>query len=141
MRDMILRTVKGLITPGCLLIALTLLGCAETDTGVAEAERAWQIGPFEKYEGNPILTPQGATWEAKDVFNPAAWTDGETVYMLYRAEDTTGVGRWNGTSRIGLATSRDGLRFELVLAADFELVLAADQFVVSRPTPATDRKS
>ena len=108
-----LRTVKGLITSGCLLLAASvLMGCAETDTGVAEAEHAWQVGPFEKYEGNPILTPQGETWQAKDVFNPAAWTDGETVYMLYRAEDTTGVGRWNGTSRIGLATSRDGLRFE-----------------------------
>ena len=72
----------------------------------------WQIGPFEKYDGNPILTPRGTTWEAKDVFNPAAWTDGETVWLLYRAEDTTGAGVWNGTSRIGLAASRDGLHFD-----------------------------
>ncbi len=123
-----LRTVKGLITPGCLLLAASvLMGCAETDTDTGVAEHAWQVGPFEKYEGNPILTPQGETWQAKDVFNPAAWTDGETVYMLYRAEDTTGVGRWNGTSRIGLATSRDGLRFErdpepvLVPSEDWEI--------------------
>lgn len=72
----------------------------------------WQLGPFEKYDGNPILTPQGSTWEAKDVFNPAAWSDGETIYMLYRGEDSTGIGDWNGTSRIGLATSTDGIHFE-----------------------------
>jgi predicted GH43/DUF377 family glycosyl hydrolase len=73
---------------------------------------AWQLGPFVRYEGNPILEPRGDTWEAKDVFNPSVWTDGETVWLLYRAEDNTGRGHWNGTSRIGLATSRDGLRFE-----------------------------
>lgn len=72
----------------------------------------WQLGPFAKYDGNPILTPRGEGWEAKDVFNPAAWSDGESVWLLYRGEDTTGVGRWNGTSRIGLARSADGIRFE-----------------------------
>jgi len=92
-----------------LLAAGIQAGCAGPESGAAEA--AWQVGPFEKYEGNPILTPRGTTWEAKDIFNPAAWTDGETVWMLYRAEDTTGIGRWSGTSRIGLATSRDGLHF------------------------------
>ncbi len=91
-----------------LLAALLLPGCAGE---AAEETDAWQLGPFEKYAQNPILTPQGATWEAKDVFNPAAWTDGETLWLLYRAEDSTGIGQWNGTSRIGLATSTDGLRF------------------------------
>ena len=70
---MFFSNVKGRTLPGYLLVAVSiLLGCAEADTGVTEAERAWQIGPFQKYEGNPILTPQGETWEAKDVFNPAA---------------------------------------------------------------------
>src|SRR5690554_2469782 len=72
----------------------------------------WQLGGFVKYEGNPILTPQGDSWEAKDVFNPAAWSDGEQIYMLYRGEDSTGIGDWNGTSRVGLATSGDGFHFE-----------------------------
>lgn len=71
----------------------------------------WQLGPFEKYKHNPIITPQGNSWEAKDVFNPAAWTDGDTVYMIYRAEDSTGIGEWNGTSRLGLAKSTDGKNF------------------------------
>jgi len=76
------------------------------------APAQWQIGPFQKHDQNPILVPQGDSWESKDVFNPAAWTDGETVYLLYRAEDSTGIGRWNGTSRIGLATSTDGIHFK-----------------------------
>ncbi|GAB4580334.1 MAG: glycoside hydrolase family 130 protein [Anaerolineales bacterium] len=71
----------------------------------------WQLGPFTKHPANPILTPQGTTWEAKDVFNPSVWTDGETIWMLYRAEDHTGPGQWNGTSRLGLAVSTDGLHF------------------------------
>lgn len=92
-----------------LLSALLLTTIASV---LAIAAQDWQLGPFVKYEGNPILTPQGSTWEAKDVFNPAAWSDGETIYLLYRAEDSTGIGQWNGTSRIGLATSTDGLTFE-----------------------------
>lgn len=72
----------------------------------------WQLGPFQKYENNPIVTPQGSSWEAKDVFNPAAWTDGEKIYMIYRAEDSTGIGEWNGTSRLGLAESTDGVTFK-----------------------------
>lgn len=70
------------------------------------------FGTFEKHDGNPILLPQGSTWESKDVYNPAAWTDGERVYLLYRAEDSTDVGPKLGTSRIGLAMSTDGYRFE-----------------------------
>ncbi|MGF7033961.1 putative GH43/DUF377 family glycosyl hydrolase [Paenibacillus mucilaginosus] len=70
------------------------------------------IGPFSKFPRNPILLPQGSSWEAKDVFNPAAIVKDGLVYLLYRAEDHTGEGVWNGTSRIGLAWSRDGLTFE-----------------------------
>lgn len=46
------------------------------------------------------------------VFNPAAWTDGDTIWLPYRAEDSAGIGQWHGTSRIGLAHSTDGLQFE-----------------------------
>ncbi|QIA27426.1 glycosidase [Thermaerobacter sp. PB12/4term] len=74
--------------------------------------RAYLLGPFAKHPGNPILGPQGTTWEAKDVFNPAAVVKDGRVYMLYRAEDHTGPGQWNGTSRIGLAVSDDGIHFE-----------------------------
>ena len=82
-----------------------LIACTTTDN------ESWQLGPFSKYDGNPIIAPQGSTWESKDVFNPAAWSDGKTIYILYRAEDSTGIGEWNGTSRIGLAESTDGFHF------------------------------
>lgn len=94
---------RKLLTP--LLLITIFAGCTATD------DSGWQLGPFERYEANPILTPQGSTWEAKDLFNPAAWSNGETIHMLYRAEDSTGIGDWNGTSRIGLATSTDGVNF------------------------------
>jgi predicted GH43/DUF377 family glycosyl hydrolase len=87
------------------------------------AQPSWTIGPFARgLGGEPILTPRADTrfacpvsgrtvaWEEKDVFNPAAVVRDGLVHLLYRAEDV--VGRAAGTSRIGLATSRDGLRFE-----------------------------
>ena len=66
---------------------------------------------FARWEDNPIMAPQGDSWEAKDVFNPAAIVRDGRVHLLYRAEDFSGAGQWNGTSRIGLATSEDGLHF------------------------------
>jgi predicted GH43/DUF377 family glycosyl hydrolase len=70
------------------------------------------LSGFVKYANNPILGPRGDTWEAKDVYNPTAVVKDDLVYLLYRAEDHTGKGRWNGTSRIGLAVSRDGIHFD-----------------------------
>jgi len=83
--------------------------------------QSWTLGPFVKNETNPVLSPNPdgvfrcpvrgelVHWEAKDVFNPAAVVRDGKVYLLYRAEDS--VGRYAGTSRIGLATSDDGLHF------------------------------
>lgn len=52
-----------------------------------------------------ILAPQGDGFESAGVFNPAVVKiDGKFV-MLYRAQDQ------NGTSRLGYATSVDGLKF------------------------------
>ena len=48
-------------------------------------------------------------WAAKDAFNPGAVVHEGRVHMLFRGEDT--VGRFAGTSRIGLAVSDDGLVF------------------------------
>ena len=53
----------------------------------------------------PVLEPRGAGWEAHAVFNPSVlWEDGHYA-MFYRAQDARGV------SRIGLATSQDGVTF------------------------------
>ena len=55
--------------------------------------------------GEPILTPQGDGFEANGVFNPAVVRDGDRYVMLYRAQDA------KGTSRLGIATSEDGIHF------------------------------
>ncbi len=83
---------------------------------------AWMLPPAVKLDDyNPILEPDGKAqffcpvrkknlkWEEKDVFNPAAVVKDGWVWMLYRAEDTTG--NVAGTSRVGLAKSRDGIQF------------------------------
>src|SRR5580658_4939259 len=55
------------------------------------------------------VTGAPVRWAAKDVFNPGGVVRDGRVHLLVRAEDA--VGRYRGTSRIGLATSDDGVRF------------------------------
>ncbi len=98
-----------------ILPALLLLSCS-----TPEKASPW-IGPFVKVDSvNPIMTPGDGrffcpvrksvvSWENKDVFNPAAVVRDGKIYLLYRAEDT--IGRFKGTSRLGLAVSTDGLHF------------------------------
>lgn len=76
----------------------------------------WGIGPFQRHQEVPILGPtgefdDGAPWETHAVYNPAAWTDGERVYLLYRAEGPSPRSDRPFVSRIGLAVSSDGIVF------------------------------
>lgn len=66
---------------------------------------------LQPYEDNPILRPRNNDWETKAVCQPAAIVKDSTVYLFYRAEDNSGASLWNGTSRIGMATSTDGIHF------------------------------
>ena len=91
----------------------------------ATARADWMIAPFTKPRAiNPILSPSATSsfrspmgdaevrWEEFATFNPAAVVRDGKVYLLYRAEDATGASIIGGhTSRLGLAESRDGLRF------------------------------
>lgn len=85
-------------------------------------ESIWAFPSVKKLDDyNPILEPDGDAqffcpinkknirWEEKDVFNPAAVVKDGWVWLLYRAEDK--IGKYAGTSRIGLARSRNGLEF------------------------------
>jgi predicted GH43/DUF377 family glycosyl hydrolase len=72
----------------------------------------WGLGPFRKHADNPILEPQGDDWESNAVLNPTAWTDGECVYLIYRAEGPKDSTDGHLVSRIGLATSTDGIHFK-----------------------------
>jgi predicted GH43/DUF377 family glycosyl hydrolase len=82
----------------------------------------WELGPFERHPGSVVaqdpdlefdcpVSGRRVAWAAKDVFNPGAVVRDGRVHLLVRAEDA--VGRFAGTSRIGLATSDDGVSFRL----------------------------
>jgi predicted GH43/DUF377 family glycosyl hydrolase len=106
-----------------ILIILSFFSCKNSSQDKNENKPGnWALLSFVKSdEVNPILTPDSTTeffcpvrkeklkWEEKDVFNPAAIVRNDTVFLLYRAEDK--IGRFAGTSRIGLAWSTDGLHF------------------------------
>ena len=77
------------------------------------------FGTWQRASNEPILSPQGTTWESAGTFNPAV-TSIQTqdvvlpngkheklgkIVMLYRAQDVS------GTSRLGYAESTDGIHF------------------------------
>jgi predicted GH43/DUF377 family glycosyl hydrolase len=63
------------------------------------------FGPWQRVSDDPIIAPQGDGWESAGTFNPSVVMHDGQIVMLYRAQDS------NGTSRLGYATSADGLRF------------------------------
>ena len=83
--------------------------CAVVAAGALAAAPVSFAPPFggwtRLHGAEPILGPQGTGFEAAGVFNPAVIKDGDRYVMLYRAQDS------KGTSRIGIATGRDGIHF------------------------------
>lgn len=74
--------------------------------GLAAAEpSSWPFGSWKRTALEPILGPQGDGWESAGVFNPTVVRHDGKVVMLYRAQDRS------GTSRLGYATSADGVHF------------------------------
>jgi predicted GH43/DUF377 family glycosyl hydrolase len=96
-------------------------GAAAEKEAVVSDSTSWALLPFIKVDSvNPVLQPgvgvftdpirkKKVAWEEKDVFNPAIVVKGDSIYMLYRAQDKIGLP--GGTSRIGLAASADGFHF------------------------------
>ena len=72
------------------------------------------FGHLERASQQPVLKPQGSGFESAGVFNPAVTWSGDRYVMLYRAQDA------NGVSRLGYATSKDGLHFERSAKPVFE---------------------
>lgn len=81
---------------------------------------SWGMGPFVKQdEHNPILVPnttdrfydpvrqQEILWTDLSLYNPTAIVKDGVIHLLYRAQDATDT----KTSRVGLATSTNGLDF------------------------------
>ncbi len=61
---------------------------------------------LKKWSGNPIISPTKHDWERDASFNPTALHLGGKVHLLYRAIGPDGV------SRIGYASSKDGLNID-----------------------------
>ncbi|EPR65604.1 glycoside hydrolase family 130 protein [Cyclobacterium qasimii] len=117
---------KAYLSAWIVLIFIFTLSCKEKgnndDIAAHLNTKSWEMRPFVKAdEENPVLNPGDLTftcpilgmpvkWEEKDVFNPAAVVKDGLINLLYRAEDS--IGSNNGTSRIGLALSDDGLTFK-----------------------------
>lgn len=104
-----------------LIIVSGFVSCNSSEEKTKDVN--WTLLPFTKAdEVNPVLSHDTTSkflcpvrnsvvqWEEKDVFNPAALVRNDTVFLLYRAEDS--IGKFAGTSRIGLAWSTDGLHFK-----------------------------
>jgi len=87
--------------------------------------QSWVIGPFMRPSEGPVIEPnafyyftdpitqQKTFWDAGHTFNPAATiAPSGDVVVVFRAEDKSGSEEIGGhVSRLGLATSRDGLSF------------------------------
>src|SRR5258708_25570741 len=116
-RGNLLRTSKS---PPLSAIVLTIAPLA----AAKPTSSSWQLGPFTRPTNAPVITPAKTSrftdpiakatihWESLHTFNPAPIVRDNKIYVLYRAEDDTGkmqIGKH--TSRLGLATSADGITF------------------------------
>jgi predicted GH43/DUF377 family glycosyl hydrolase len=102
------------------ILAYVFISCnPPTDVPGQQKDKAWVLSNFTKADDlNPILQPEDTyefecpirqkkvKWEERNVLNPAAVVRNDSVFLFYRAQDTS------GTSRIGIAVSTDGLHFE-----------------------------
>jgi beta-1,2-mannosidase len=64
------------------------------------------FGTWERASNEPILSPQGTTWESAGTFNPAVVFHNGKFAMLYRAQDAA------GTSRLGYAEGTNAFHFK-----------------------------
>ena len=101
------------------LVLIASVACVSTE----QAE--WNFLSFEKPDINPVMQADSSftflcpiknevvRWQKADVFNPAAIVKDGKIHLLFRAEDNPAAILGGRTSRIGLATSEDGLHFDI----------------------------
>lgn len=100
-----------------LLFLFVFLGCSH------HRSFEWDFQSFYKPKENPIIKADSSftffcpvnnkliRWQKADVFNPAAIVKDNKIYLLYRCEDNPAAFLGGRTSRIGLASSQDGIHF------------------------------
>ena len=106
---------------GAALAAVPVLGWAQH---TPNSQKKWAWLNFERPAGvNPVISPRPSSvfncpmqgrpigWEESETFNPAATIKGDSIIVLYRAEDNTHQGIGSRTSRLGYAASADGIHF------------------------------
>lgn len=97
-----MRTVPSLRTT-CKMLTFILIVSAGA---LAALIFKLPFGAWQRLnQGGHVLSPRGDGFESAGVFNPAVVKKDGTFLMLYRAQDK------GGTSRLGLATSVDGISF------------------------------
>jgi predicted GH43/DUF377 family glycosyl hydrolase len=90
-----------------LIGAVALLGLIWRALGGHKLIERWRHPQLVRARQNPVLAPREHNkWENQAVFNPAAIYDGGRVHLLYRAMGDDGI------SRIGYASSPDGIHFD-----------------------------
>ena len=89
-----------------------------------KSKLTWGFSGFTKPKENPILGADSTKtffcpvkktqikWQRADVFNPAAIVLDGKVFLLTRCEDNPAAHLGGRTSRIGLASSTDGIHFD-----------------------------
>ncbi|WP_017257678.1 glycoside hydrolase family 130 protein [Pedobacter arcticus] len=109
---------KQFLTIIIFAIAIGLNGCVQKKMVTGQS---WSFQPFVRPVSYPVISPDSNTtfldpisgkvirWEANDTFNPAATVKGDSIYVIYRVEDKSGLGIGERTSRLGLVASADGL--------------------------------
>lgn len=102
-----------------LAAGVMLAACDNT----AKVPEGWAITGFERVSDTPVLSPDSAVrflcpmrgdsiaWMESDVFNPAAAVKGDSIIVLFRSEDNSAIGIGSRTSRVGYASSADGVNF------------------------------
>lgn len=93
------RALRSRVT--LLLVPLLMVGAVF----VSARQDRWPFGDWQRVSNGPVISPQGNGWESAGTFNPSVVMHDGNVVMLYRAQDR------NGTSRLGYASSTDGIRF------------------------------
>lgn len=113
---------KHILSLGIFLFALAS-GMAQSGS-IKKDLPSWALGSFKRPPGSgPVISPDSSaffldpmsggriSWESDNTFNPAAVEQHGQIVLLYRAEDHSGIGIGHHTSRIGYATSLDGIHF------------------------------
>jgi predicted GH43/DUF377 family glycosyl hydrolase len=91
------RSASSALIVVATAVMATAMGCGQGDRS--------PFGEWQRLSTAPVIAPRGDGWESAGTFNPAVISHQNTIVMLYRAQDR------NGTSRLGYASSTDGINF------------------------------